>query len=123
MIKIYRFEHKETGLGPLCGEHSIDWNQVFYHHEYPMHSIEFVAFADRFGWDHLGPNRVDGKYRFGCPSIDAIIDLLRDDGEEILNFCDFQLVEYEIDEEDDYCLFYSNQVVFDITQARMCRVI
>ncbi len=107
-MKLYRYEHVDTGLGPLCGEHAINWRCVFDTHSAPMWFSEFIEFADMVGWDHRKylPNT---PYRFGSISFDKMMDLVID--EEAIKKHGFVLYEYEVEEE--FCVFDEWQIVFN----------
>ncbi len=107
-MKLYRYEHVDTGLGPLCGEHELNWCKAFDCHRAPMDFVEFVDFAESVGWDHR-QYRTDTKYRFGSVSFDRLMDLVKN--EKYLLKEGFVLYEYEVEEE--FCVFDDWQIVFN----------
>lgn len=110
MLKVYRFEHVEDGVGPLCGKilHRFEWEQMFYEHMFPCYDDDFVDFCGG------RPGLEDGdrdEYVFGWDDLEKVVAFIKPGAEEILESNGFELMEYEVHK--DYVIMKDGQVCFN----------
>lgn len=108
-LKIYRWQHKETGFGPLCGKTGFDWVFHFKHHESPCEDEGYLDFCRFFSEEQMK------DYFFAWSSLEHFLEVLEDGAEDALEECGFEFTEWEVHE--DYVLLKDGQVLFNRSKA------
>ena len=116
MLKVYRFEHKYIGCGPLCGETSFSWQTYFKDHDCPRDDVGFPDFERSVKHRDSITDDDHPYFFFGALNLDWLLNLLRHGAEEELEFFDFELMEYEVTE--DYYVLGDGQVYFNKSKAK-----
>lgn len=116
MLKVYRFEHKYIGCGPLCVETSFRWNVYFKDHQAPCETDAFNDFEKFVKNRDDVEDRNHPEFFFGANNLDWLLSLLRSGAEEALEEYDFELMEFEVT--DDYFVFDDGQVYFNKSKAK-----
>jgi hypothetical protein len=110
-MKIYRFEHKVLGFGPLCADgcryHGRYWYQLFKSHDSVDCDPEF---------EQKIPTGIQEYHKFGMSTLEGLLDLCYSFTVEDLLEHGFDLFEFEVS--DDSAVFNDGQVVFDSRTAR-----
>lgn len=109
-IRVYRWEHKELGIGPLCGETNFRWKCWFREHKGPWEDDAFEAY--RCSIPEL-PSQL--FYAWSC--LPLLLANMYEDAEEALEEAGFELTEWEVDE-GDFVLMTDGQVAFLKHKAR-----
>lgn len=116
MLKVYRFEHVEKGVGPLCAKVNMGpyrWDDLFHNHSFPCEDENFIEFERRIiglgDWDRP-------EYVFAWDDLDKLLRVLRIGAEPILDRYGFELMEYEIKE--DFVVMDDGQVCFNKLLAK-----
>lgn len=109
-MKIYRFEHKTLGFGPLCHDgcdtHHRTWDAFFRDH-LPVNTLP--------EYYELLPNGCQSYHKFGMTTLEGLSDLCFSYTPEDLLEYGFDLYEFEV--ADDSAVFFDGQVVFDSRTA------
>jgi hypothetical protein len=108
-MKIYRFEHKTLGFGPLCNEgcgvHNRRWDDWFKNHT-------SVDWFDEY--EELLPDGIKRYHKFGMTKLEDLLDLCWSwTTEELLEY-GFDVYEFEVE---DFVVFPDGQVVYDSRTA------
>lgn len=115
MMKIYRIEHTNLKIGPLCEEgcriHGKDWFMIA--HDHP-------DFFD-YQLENLSENYISTEYyhKFGCTSFAKILFLFKEGMLEMLKQYNFHVYEFEVK---DYYEF-DGQVMFDSRTALRGKIV
>ena len=114
-MRVYRIEHGETGIGPLCARqpnYSISWFELFHDHNSPDTYAEYLKFANKHKMHYDNDNF---QYVFGMECLDRLFGLLKENAFDTLEEYGFVLREFEV--KNDYVVLPDGQVVFDRDQA------
>lgn len=116
MMKVYRIEHRENGLGPMAG------NQItsvsFKPHTSPFYSQVYIDYttkkAKSSGWGGLS----DSKYRFGVVDRKLLLMVATTPNLRKLMELGYRFVELKLNEECEYIVLEDGQVMYDSTAVQ-----
>lgn len=108
-MRVYRWQHKESGFGPLCGETSFNWEFNFKHHKFPCYDEGYNQFTKFFSEDKME------EYFFAWDSIENFLEVMEDGAEEALEEWGFEFTEWEVEE--DFVVLKDGQVLFNRAKA------
>lgn len=116
---VYRYEHIELGVGPLCGETDFNWIRWIHDHASPNEDFAYVEFTKALTYPPFEYRHPD--YFFAFNSLERMKAILKEGAEEALYKNDFMLYVYDLEE--DYVVLEDGQVFFNKKKANLIDVL
>lgn len=109
-IRVFRWQHKETGYGPLCARNDdpFMWWQVLFHDHNGPEGDEWVEYKNQ-------ESHIKSNHFFAWDSLDKFLNILKEGAEDLLENRGYEMTEWEISEA--YIVMEDGQVYFDRTKA------